>query len=267
MLFLLYKLHCTQIYGKLQSKFKIGVNLRHSDLFFKDKIVLKMFYETILLHICATERNNEKIMKRIFNITLISLILAIIIWMVGTQLKESNVKEEQEKYNAQNLNRNYDINIEKAIQKEAVLVEKEYPKETIITKYKGYDVIAKLEISNIKLKTYILKNCTEASLNKAVAKFWGANPNEEGNLCVAGHNAPRNSNMFYKLKQLKIGDELTISDNKIGKVEYVIYDIYTVTPDDVSCIKQDTNGKKEVTLITCTNNSKKRYIVKATEKL
>ena len=136
--------------------------------------------------------------------------------------------------------------------------EKIYFKEEIVKEYKGFDVIAKLEIPKIKLETYILKNFSEASLNVSVTKFWGSNPNQIGNMCVAGH-------MFRNLKNLKIGDTFTISDNDIGKIEYKIYDIYRVKPEDVSCLSQDTNNKKEVTLITCTSNSKERIIVKARE--
>ena len=59
--------------------------------------------------------------------------------------------------------------------------------------------------------------------------------------------------------------EITISDNEIGRIEYEIYEIYKVEPEDVSCLSQDTNETREVTLITCTNDSKKRIIVKARE--
>ena len=95
-----------------------------------------------------------------------------------------------------------------------------YPKEEIVDKYKGYAVVAKL------------------------AKFWGTNPNEIGNCSVAGHNAPRNKNMFYHLKNLEIGDELTVSDRKVGKVPYEIYRKYTVLPDDVSPLDADMRRKK-----------------------
>ena len=67
------------------------------------------------------------------------------------------------------------------------------------------------------------------------------------------------------MKKLEIGDTFYISDNKIGKVEYEVYELYRVTPEDVSCLSQETNERKEVTLITCTNDSKKRIIVKARE--
>ncbi len=71
--------------------------------------------------------------------------------------------------------------------------------------------------------------------------------------------------MFYNLKKLKIGNTLTISDNTIGKIEYEIYSIYNVFPEDVSPLSQETNGQREVTLITCTNDSKQRTIIKAKE--
>lgn len=200
--------------------------------------------------------------KRFVNVIIIISMICIAIYL-GIQLgKEASIRDKSE-YNAQNLGAEYSANeIENNIFKNSMI---QYPKAEIITKYKGYGVLAKLEIPEIKLETYILKKCTEESLNKAVAKYWGADPNTVGNLCVAGHNAPRNKNMFYHLKDLKIGDGLTISDNTVGIVEYEIYDIFKVSPDDVSSLEQETGGNKEVTLITCTNDSKKRLIVKARE--
>ena len=73
--------------------------------------------------------------------------------------------------------------------------------------------------------------------------------------------------MFRNLKNLSIGDNLFIIDNKKGRVEYEIFDIYIVNPKDVACLSQETKGEKQVTLITCTNDSKERIIVKAREKV
>ena len=134
---------------------------------------------------------------------------------------------------------------------------KEVPKE-----WKGYDVIARLEIPTIQLETYILENYSEEALQVSVVKFWGAEPNEIGNFCVVGHNF-QNNNMFKNLYKLKIGDTLFVSDNKNGKVEYQVKDIYTVLPEQTKCLSQKTNGKIETTLITCTKDSKERIIVKA----
>ena len=70
--------------------------------------------------------------------------------------------------------------------------------------------------------------------------------------------------MFRNLKKLDVGDKLYIIDNNIGKVEYEIYKIDKVSPKDVSCLEQSTNNR-ETTLITCTNDSKQRIVVKAKE--
>ena len=139
-----------------------------------------------------------------------------------------------------------------------------YPKENIQETYKGYSVCAKLEIPEIKLETYVLSKYSKDALEISVTKFWGVNPNQEGNFCVAGHNYI-NNNMFKNLKKVKIGDRLFISDNEIGKVEYEVFKIDTVLPDDVSCLDATFENVKEVTLITCTNDSQKRVIVKAKE--
>lgn len=143
--------------------------------------------------------------------------------------------------------------------------ERTYIKEEIIEEYQGYKVAGKLEIPKISLETYILEEYSEQALNTSVTKFWGADANQIGNFCVAGHNF-QNKNMFRNLKKLEIGDNLFLIDNKIGKLEYEIYQIETVVPENVECLDQDTEGKREITLITCTNDSSKRIIVKAQEK-
>lgn len=195
--------------------------------------------------------------KKIVNYIIIIIIFLALIWLIIEKYTDSKINNEKvanSEYNVQNINTNY-------YEKEEI---KNYPKEEIIKEYKGYQVIAKLEIPQIELKTYVLQKYSEETLNISVTKFWGANPNTKGNFCIAGHNF-KNENMFRNLKKLEIGDKLFISDNQIGKVEYEIYDLYKVIPEDVSCLSQETNGKKEVTLITCTTDSKERIIVKALE--
>ena len=58
--------------------------------------------------------------------------------------------------------------------------------------------------------------------------------------------------MFADLTKLEINDTFYIigkSDSK--KVTYKVYDMYTVNPTELDCLSQETNGRKEVTLITC----------------
>lgn len=91
-------------------------------------------------------------------------------------------------------------------------------------------------------------------------------PNEVGNLCIAGHNY--NSYKFFsKLKDLKIGDIINIYDLSGNKLAYSVYDSFETNYDDLSCINQDTNGKREITLITCNNIKNRRRVIKATEKV
>lgn len=191
---------------------------------------------------------------------IIFIILLIVSWVGFNEYTSIQIEKRKSQYNT---DRVYSV-AEKEANNETEITEKVYPKEEVIKEYKGFDVIAKLEIPEIKLETYILKNFSEASLNVSVTKFWGSNPNQVGNLCVAGHNF-KNKNMFRNLKDLKVGDTFTISDNDVGKLEYKIYDIYRVKPEDISCLSQETNNLREVTLITCTTNSKERIIVKARE--
>lgn len=195
--------------------------------------------------------------KKVFiNTILVVAILGVLIWLGIENYKDENIEKEQKSsdYIAQ------DISIAPA----EVIQEKIYPKETVEKEYKGYLVEAKLEIPAIKLETYVLQKYSIQALNISVTKFWGANANQKGNCCIAGHNF-QNKNMFKDLKKIKMGDRIFIIDNDVGKVEYEVYNIYQVSPKDVSCLSQDTNGKREVTLITCTNDSKKRIIVKARE--
>lgn len=202
----------------------------------------------------------KKSKKYIINIILIIIMLAIVTYLVTEIKEEKNISKNIHQKNSTIIQEDNIFQTKNSNNKK----EKLYPKENIEKIYKGYNVCAKLNIPAIQLETYILSTYSKEALNISVTKFWGSNPNRVGNFCVAGHNFI-NKNMFRNLRKLKIGDRLTISDNEIGKVEYEIFEINTVIPEDVSCLDACFQGEKEVTLITCTNDSLKRVIVKAKE--
>lgn len=143
-------------------------------------------------------------------------------------------------------------------------------KKTVQTTSEGYrySTIATINIPKINLQYPILDGETdseaetEALLKISPTKFWGADPNEVGNFCIVGHNY-RNSRFFSKVPSLVNGDIIEITDTSGNTLRYSIYNKYEVVPEDLSCTSQLTNGKKEITLITCTNDSKMRVIVKA----
>ena len=201
--------------------------------------------------------------RQVVKIIIFFALFSIIAWIIKEEITENKIKDKEvSMYDTQSLTSCENQTIEES--SEIANNIEEYPKEEIISNYNGYDVIAKLEIPKIDLETYVLKDYSVEALNISVTKFWGADANKIGNFCIAGHNFKK-ENMFRNLKKLEIGDKLTISDNEIGRIEYEIYEIYKVEPEDVSCLSQDTNETREVTLITCTNDSKKRIIVKARE--
>ena len=88
--------------------------------------------------------------------------------------------------------------------------------------------------------------------------------NQEGNVTLAGHNN-FDGTMFGKLKDLEIGDKITILDLNNHSITYEIFNKYVTDPNDVSIVNSTKEGIKEITLVTCTNGNKNRLIIKAKE--
>ena len=191
---------------------------------------------------------------------IIILILSILFFILFNIQNEESKKQEItiEKVNSKIYENQLNNNIEEQSTKDAKTVEK----EVIETEFKGYKVSSKLYIPKINLETYVLEQYSTQALLTSVTKFYGANPNQIGNFCVAGHNYGP-ANMFQNLKKLNINDEIYLTDIEGNKMKYIIYDTYTVLPNDTKCLSQKTNGEIELTLITCTFNSEKRIIIKA----
>lgn len=133
-----------------------------------------------------------------------------------------------------------------------------------------YTTTATINIPKIDVNYPILEGVTgsveetDDLLKISPCKFWGPDINEVGNYCIVGHNY-RNTKFFSKVPTLVTGDTFTISETSGRTITYEVYDKFTVEPQNVSCTSQLTRGKKEVTLITCTDNSEYRVIVKARE--
>ena len=132
---------------------------------------------------------------------------------------------------------------------------------------KKYETIGIVKIPKINITYPILSKTTDALLKIAPCKFHGANPNEVGNLCVIAHNYRRKGVFFSDVPDLVVGDIVEIQDLSQRTIQYEVYDMHTVMPDNVADTTQKTNGRKEVTLITCTDNSQQRVIVKCREKI
>lgn len=133
-----------------------------------------------------------------------------------------------------------------------------------------YKIIATVQIPKINIQYTVVQGETgslaetEALLKSSPVKYHGYDPNEVGNFCIVGHNY-RNSKFFSKVPNLVVGDIVKLTDLTGRTIDYEVYDKHTVDPNDTRDTTQLTGGRKEVTLITCTNDSKLRVIVRCKE--
>lgn len=127
-----------------------------------------------------------------------------------------------------------------------------------------YHVIAVITIPKLNIQYPVLSTWSNELLKNATCRYKGPEqPNTVGNFCIIGHNY-RNNSFFSKLDTLQIKDIIQLQDMSGKTVEYMVYNKYVVEPEDLSCTNQNTNGKKEITLITCYDNGKRRTVIKAT---
>ncbi len=131
-----------------------------------------------------------------------------------------------------------------------------------------YTTEAIISIPKIGITYPVLSETSDELLEISVNRYWPEpsklKPNEVGNYCIVGHNY-RNGKMFGRLNELVNGDIVTLKDMTGRTLQYEVYDRYVVEPDDTSCTTQHTNGRKELTLITCTNYGTQRLVVKCKE--
>lgn len=191
-------------------------------------------------------------MKKIYNLIIAVLIVALIVVVAmivirygGNYLNEKEVSSSLE-------------TIEEELNKEETQQSESLPE----LEFKGYKVEGIIEIPKINIKYPIIDHTNEETMKVSITKFWGPQANEIGNYTVAGHNN-KDGTMFGKTKYLQIGDKIKLTNLKNETIEYEIFKIYSIDPDDVSCVESVENGTREITLITCTNGHKNRLVTKA----
>ena len=181
--------------------------------------------------------------------------------IVGSENSEDKIIENQEEQKEGN-------EIENNVTENKVIENKAQEKIDINTvkEIKGYKVIGRIKINKLNYEDIILDKTTTESLKLGLTKFWGPEMNEIGNFSISGHNYKIDrSQLFSKLDNLTEGDTFSLKDLTGRTVNYKIYKKYKVLPSDTSPIDQNEDGKREVTLITCTRNAKERIIFKARE--
>lgn len=130
--------------------------------------------------------------------------------------------------------------------------------------YNGFDVAGTIEIPATGLKCPVLEQYTYSpkALETSVVVLYGVGLNQPGNTTIAGHNY-RNGLFFSNNKKLNIGDKIYITDSSGRRVAYTIYNKYEAAENESDYITRDTQGATEISLTTCTDDSKARIIILA----
>lgn len=157
------------------------------------------------------------------------------------------------------------VNVVEDLQQDLQNENSEEVREQLLeTTIEGYNIEGIIEIPSIELKYPIINQTNDKAMKISVTKFTGGNINEIGNYCIAGHNN-LDGTMFGKVKKLQKGDIIKLTNLYGETLEYAIFDMYVIDPNDVSCTEIVEEGTREVTLITCTNGRKNRLVTKARE--
>jgi len=241
----------------VSKKLYVTPELKRKKVFFKIEFFLSIFLLIALSSYCIYaeyDRNkDEAVSKDILeqiefqDTTVVEKVIVITL----NKALENNVQEETPLQ----------------VQEQEVEVEIEPEQMTVASDGTKYYTIGVINISKINVNYPILSSESDnidTLLKISPCKFWGANPNEVGNLCIVGHNY-RSTKFFSKVPTLENGDIIEIQDLSGRTLAYEVYDKFIVNPDDTECTSQLTEGRKEVTLITCTNDNARRVIVKARE--
>lgn len=131
-------------------------------------------------------------------------------------------------------------------------------------KYNGYLTAGIIEIpaTNVKCPIIAESEYSAKALETSVVILHGEGLNQVGNTTIAGHNY-RNGTFFSNNKKLNIGDKIYITDLEGKRLKYTIYDKFETTQNDSSYMARNTNGAIEISLSTCTDNTKTRLIILA----
>ena len=131
-------------------------------------------------------------------------------------------------------------------------------------RYNGFLVAGTIEIPATKLKCPILAQSeySPKALEASVVELYGPGLNQVGNTTISGHNY-RNGTFFSNNKKLKVGDRIFITDQTGKRLSYTIYEKFEAEENYSDYMVRDTQGAIEISLSTCTDNSKARIIILA----
>ena len=206
-----------------------------------------------ILHIANNNKektsNKKRNYKTQFILSVTLLFLTVLIYFIILHSKTSKDQTAKQIADSYSISRLYSNNPTKS--------------KTFSQNGQNFTIIGMIEIPKIDIFYPIISESNDELLKISPCRMAGPMPNENGNLCIAGHNYD-NYKFFSRLTNLNENDEIKIYNIDGTMVSYNVDEIYEVLSNDLSPLEQSDASKKQVTLITCNNfSSNYRIIVKA----
>lgn len=121
-------------------------------------------------------------------------------------------------------------------------------------------ILGTIEIESLDISYPIVEGTDDASLRYAVGHYIGsADIGAVGNCVLAGHRGGRYGTLFKYLTNINEGDIVTVTDDTGTSFDYKVAETYVTEADDMMVV---FDRDDELTLITCENHGKQRFIVK-----
>lgn len=205
--------------------------------------------------LCTKIKNDKKLNSHLFKVQF-TISIIIIIVLIGFIVYTSYSLQNKENL-SNNLIGNYNIY--------KLYADVSSNNNDLVQDTQANNLFGIIEIPKINLYYPVFSNLSEDNLKVSPCKFYGDSLNDNGNICIAGHNY--NNDMFFsKINLLSSNDEIFIYDNLGKKYTYIVFKNYEVKEDDLSPIYDYDKNTKELTLITCNNLNNNRFIIKAKQK-
>lgn len=192
-----------------------------------------------------------KVKSRITEIIMLIAIIAILSIIV-INIKDVLNKTELEKMQGVD-------EIAKIVGDEVIVEDAEQlPEEDKISLAKGS--IAVIDIPSVGIRGQVVEGTSDAVLKNYIGKFIeSAGPGENGNFCVAAHNNIY-TEIFRNLHKVKVNSEVrVITQNK--EYTYLVKSVNKIQPTQIEVLKAN-ESLHEITLITCSDMSRTRIVVK-----
>lgn len=218
-----------------------------------DLKLIKQKTTNILLHRGIMKNNIKEKIKNLDKRRVLGIILMIVgisIIVFTSYIKyESYIKEKQTR---------------EIFEKQLSNLDKDIPEPNVKDKdveinNEDINALGIMLIPKINVKVIIAEGTDVETLKYYVGHFKDtAEPGVKGNFAVAGHRNYIYNEMFRDVHKLDSGDEIIVRTRK-GEFKYKVNGSKVVEPTELSVLDQTKDAT--VTLITCTNSGKQRYVI------